>query len=61
MNTNKTNLQNYFDNTKVVTLKEMFNDVNIAIGKNNFRSIRKYGPTKVSVKDYKLLVEPYKK
>ena len=58
---NKGELQDYFEQAKVITSKEMFNDVNISIGKDKFRSIRKYGPTKVSIKDYKLLAEPYKK
>lgn len=58
---NKGDLQSYFEHAKVVTQKEMFNDVFINIGKDKFRSNRSYGPTKVSVRDYKLLAEPYKK
>lgn len=58
---NRGDLQNYFEHAKVVTKKEMFNDVFIKIGKDKFRSNRCYGPTKVSVKEYKLLAEPYKK
>jgi uncharacterized protein (DUF342 family) len=61
LNDNKADLQSYFENAKVVTEKEMFNDVNVCIGRDKFRSIRKYGPTKVSIKDFKLLAEPYKK
>ena len=58
---NKGDLQSYFENAKVVTQKERFNDVSISIGRDKFRSIRKYGPTKISIKEYKLLAEPYKK
>jgi len=58
---NKGELQDYFEHAKVVTQKEMFNDVFVEIGKDKFRSNRNYGPTKISVKDYKLLAEPFKK
>ncbi|PKG41002.1 DUF342 domain-containing protein [Psychromonas sp. Urea-02u-13] len=61
LNDNKSDLQSYFENAKVVTQKEMFNDVSISIGRDKFRSIRKYGPTKVCIKDFKMLAEPFKK
>lgn len=58
---NKGDLQTYFEHAKVVTQKELFNDVFVEIGKDKFRSIRKYGPTKIKVQNYKLVAEPYKK
>ncbi len=58
---NLADLQLYFENAKVITQKELHSDVSISIGRDTFRSARTYGPTKVSVKDYKLLAEPYLK
>ncbi|MCP4325261.1 MAG: DUF342 domain-containing protein [Psychromonas sp.] len=58
---NKGELQEYFEHAQVVTQKELFNDVSVSIGKDKFVSIRKHGPTKVTVKDYKIVAEPYKK
>lgn len=58
---NKAELQLYFENAKVITQKEMFNDVSVSIGRDTFRSNRNYGPTKINVSNYKLLVDPYLK
>ncbi|MFT6985395.1 MAG: hypothetical protein ACJAT7_001204 [Psychromonas sp.] len=58
---NTAELQLYFENAKVITQKELYSDVSITIGRDSFRSARTYGPTKVSVKNYKLLAEPYLK
>ncbi|PKF63811.1 hypothetical protein CW745_02940 [Psychromonas sp. psych-6C06] len=58
---NQGDLQHYFETAIVVTQKEMFNDVFVKIGPEKFRSTRNYGPTKISVKEYKLVAEPYKK
>jgi len=59
--TNTAELQLYFENAKVITQKELYSDVSISIGRDSFRSARTYGPTKVSVKNYKLSAEPYLK
>lgn len=49
------------EHTKVVAQKEIFNNVNVSIGKEIFTSKRKYGPTKVSLVDFKLMATPYNK
>lgn len=54
-------LQQYFEDAKVITQKTLHNDVTISIGRDTFRSHRDYGPSKVSVTNYKLSVEPYLK
>lgn len=59
LNDNKSDLQSYFEHAQVITQKEMFNDVDISIGRDKFRSTRKYGPTKVSIQEYKIVAEPY--
>ena len=56
---NKQAVKQYFEKTNVITKKEVFNDVYIAIGSGRFRSMRHYGPTKVSIKNNKILAEPY--
>lgn len=56
---NNAELMLYFKNAHVITKKELHSDVIISIGRDTFRSQRNYGPTKVSVIDYKLSVEPY--
>lgn len=61
LESNKAGLQLYFENAKVITQKEMFNDVSVAIGRDNFSSNRKYGPTKINVSNYKILANPYQK
>ncbi|GLS91526.1 hypothetical protein GCM10007916_25950 [Psychromonas marina] len=61
LDNNKGELQQYFERAQVIVQKEMFNDVYINIGKDKFRSARNYGPTKVSIKEYKISTEPYKK
>ena len=61
LESNKAELQLYFENAKVITLKEMFNDVLVSIGRDSFRSNRNYGPTKINVSNYKLLADPYLK
>lgn len=58
---NIADLQLYFENAKVITSKELNSDVSISIGRETFRSARRYGPTKVSVKDHKLSAEPFLK
>jgi len=52
-------IQQYFADAKVITQKELHSAVSISIGRDIFRSARSYGPTKVSVNDYKLLAEPF--
>lgn len=54
-------IRDYFEQTQVVTQKEMFNDVYVRIGKDKFRSDRNYGPTKVHIKNHKIIAEPYRK
>ncbi|WP_354625646.1 FapA family protein [Psychromonas sp. MME2] len=54
-------LQQYFEEAKVIIQKKLHNDVIVSIGRDNFRSQRDYGPSKISVKSYKLSVEPYLK
>lgn len=54
-------ITDYFEQTKVISQKEMLNDVYINIGQEKFRSTRDYGPTKVSIKNNKIIAEPYKK
>ena len=58
---NKGKIQTYFEKAKVVTQKEMFNDVTVAIGKDTFKSLRNYGPTKINVLDCKIQVKPFLK
>jgi uncharacterized protein (DUF342 family) len=58
---NLVELQLYFENAKVITQKGLYSDVAISIGRDSFRAARSYGPTKVSVKNNKLLAEPYLK
>lgn len=58
---NTAELELYFENAKVITQKELYSDVSISIGRDSFRSARTYGPTKISVKNYTLLAEPFLK
>jgi uncharacterized protein (DUF342 family) len=54
-------VKEYLEHIKVVIQKEMYNNVNINIGKERFSSDRQYGPTKISLIEHKLTVEPYTK
>lgn len=56
---NTDNLQLYFDQTQVIVKKKMFEDVIIYIGDKSFRSLRNYGPSKISVQNKVLNAEPY--
>jgi len=56
---NLAELQLYFENARVTVQKELHTNVFVSIGRDVLHSIRTYGPSKVSVKDYKLLVEPF--
>lgn len=58
---NKGEIRNYFEQAKVVTQKEMFNDVSVSIGKDTFLSLRNYGPTKISVANYRIQAKPFLK
>jgi len=58
---NTDDISHYFEQTSVITKKEVFNDVYINIGTEKFHSVRDYGPTKVSIKTNKIVAEPYKK
>ncbi len=52
-------IKQYFEQAKVITKKELFNDVYITIGQHKFISNRNYGPTKVSFKEKKIEVIPF--
>ncbi|WP_413698635.1 DUF342 domain-containing protein [Psychromonas sp. KJ10-10] len=54
-------LMESLEHTKVVAQKEMFNNINVSIGKEKFSSNRKYGPTQISLVDFKLMATPYNK
>tara|TARA_R110001583_G_scaffold112917_3_gene263108 strand:+ start:46868 stop:48547 length:1680 start_codon:yes stop_codon:yes gene_type:complete len=54
-------IKEYLKDAKVVAQKEMFNSVNIDIGKQTFSSNRKYGPTTISLIDHKLTAKPFTK
>jgi uncharacterized protein (DUF342 family) len=52
-------VQEYINHTKVIALKELYSQVSISTGPGNILAQRSYGPTCVSIKENKLVAQPY--